>query len=123
MKKSIKTEGKISQPSHYGKLDLAYPIKKEDQGDYWTWVIATDPKEIAPFTLKLKSEDGLLRFLLLKKRIKALIAEKNLFKRKWKQEAAMLAETTKELREAHATIRVFERIGEHKTLRESVEQS
>ena len=71
LKKSIKTEGKISQPSHYGKLDLAYPIKKEDQGDYWTWVIATDPKEIAPFTLKLKSEDGLLRFLLLKKRIKA----------------------------------------------------
>ena len=59
----------------------------------------------------------------LKKRIKALIAEKNLFKRKWKQEAAMLAETTKELREAHATIRVFERIGEHRTLKESAEQS
>lgn len=67
VKKNLKGEGKIEETTHFGKRKLAYPIKKENEGNYWLLNLTIDGKEASGLTQKLKSEEKILRHLLLRK--------------------------------------------------------
>jgi len=67
VKKYLKDEGKIKETTHFGKRKLAYPIKKENDGNYWLLNLAVDGKEASDLSQKLKAEEKILRYLLLRK--------------------------------------------------------
>ncbi|KKS47558.1 30S ribosomal protein S6 [Candidatus Gottesmanbacteria bacterium RIFCSPLOWO2_02_FULL_42_29] len=62
----LKDKGKIVKKSLFGKRELAYPIKKETKGNYWIYNLELDPGAVSQFSQKLKMEESVLRFLLLK---------------------------------------------------------
>ena len=63
----IEEKGKIVNKNEMGKQLLAYPIKKEKEGNYWLFSIQADPQLIAKINGKLKMEENILRFLILRK--------------------------------------------------------
>lgn len=50
-----------------GKKRFAYPIKHETEGFYYTAVFTSEGKETAGLSTKLKLNEGVLRYLILKK--------------------------------------------------------
>ena len=75
----IKDKGKIIKTANIGKRALAYNIKKEKEGNYWLLNLEVEPAEIAEFSSKLKVEEDILRFLILRKddvKVKKSEAEK-----------------------------------------------
>ena len=64
----LKDKGKIVKKSLFGKRELAYPIKKETKGNYWIYNLELESGVVSQFCQKLKMEESVLRFLLLKSR-------------------------------------------------------
>ncbi|MFH0863953.1 MAG: 30S ribosomal protein S6 [Candidatus Gottesmanbacteria bacterium] len=68
IKKSITDSGgKISSVNEWGKKNLAYKIKKQDQGIYYHLDLEFAEKEAQPLEARLRIEQNLLRHLLVRK--------------------------------------------------------
>jgi len=61
------TKGKVEKTNDWGKKELAYPIKKKKMGDYFLWEIKADPEQIDKVDKKLKIEEGVMRYLIIRK--------------------------------------------------------
>jgi small subunit ribosomal protein S6 len=57
----------FEKTSDWGKKELAYPIKKKNDGYYFLLAVKLPKKTPAELDTKLKLEEGLLRYLLVKK--------------------------------------------------------
>lgn len=60
-------KGKVNKTKEWGKRILAYPIKKKEMGYYFLWEINFDPTGLKKLEEKLKLEENLLRYLIVKK--------------------------------------------------------
>lgn len=61
------TKGKVEKTNDWGKKELAYPIKKKTMGDYFLWEIKADSGQIDKIDKKIKIEEEVLRYLILRK--------------------------------------------------------
>lgn len=59
--------GKIEKEEDWGRKELAYRIKKANEGLFFLWSLTVGPEKVFSFEQKLKLEEGLLRYLLVKK--------------------------------------------------------
>jgi len=59
-------KGEVKKTEEWGKKQLAYPIKKSEMGYYFLWEIQLPEKFLADFNQKLRIEEGLLRYLIVK---------------------------------------------------------
>lgn len=60
-------KGKVSKTDDWGKKELAYPIKKKNLGYYFLLTIKLPPEAPSQVDQKLQLEEGILRYLLVKK--------------------------------------------------------
>jgi small subunit ribosomal protein S6 len=60
-------EGKIEKREEGGRKLMAYPIKKQSEGRYYFFTVTLTPESVGKLDTKLKMEENILRFLLLKK--------------------------------------------------------
>ena len=60
-------KGKISKKDDWGKKELAYPINKKKMGFYFFWEIKTSADGIRQTDKKLKTEEGIMRHLIIRK--------------------------------------------------------
>jgi small subunit ribosomal protein S6 len=58
--------GKIEKEEGLGVKKLAYRIKKQTEGDYFLFLIELDSKTVGKLDEKLKREENLLRYLLVR---------------------------------------------------------
>jgi small subunit ribosomal protein S6 len=58
--------GKIEKEESLGVKKLAYRIKKQTEGDYFLFLIELDSKAVGKLDEKLKREENLLRYLLVR---------------------------------------------------------
>lgn len=58
-------KGKLKRTDEWGKRDLAYPIKKLNQGHYFLLVLTLSSDAPAKLEEKLKLEDRIIRFLIV----------------------------------------------------------
>ena len=66
IKKTISI-GKITDTKDWGKRILAYPIKKEKEGNYLLLTLELEGKEDVKLTEVLRSSETVLRYLLVRK--------------------------------------------------------
>jgi len=59
-------KGEVKRTEEWGKKQLAYPIKKSEMGYYFFWEIQLPEKSLGEFNQKLRIEEGLLRYLIVK---------------------------------------------------------
>lgn len=59
--------GKTEEAKLFGKKKFTYPIKKETEGFYYIMNFSLDGKETAPLNKKLTLNEGILRYLLIRK--------------------------------------------------------
>jgi small subunit ribosomal protein S6 len=62
-----KNGGKLSERESLGKRLLAYPVKKFSEGNYIEYGLSIDAKHIDELTKMVKTQENILRFLILKK--------------------------------------------------------
>lgn len=67
IKKFIESIGKILESKDLGKKTFAYPIVKEKEGNYWLITFEIDSKETKDLFQKLKMNEAILRYLLIRK--------------------------------------------------------
>jgi len=68
IKKTIEeNKGKIKQEEEWGKKELAYPINKKKNGVYLLLNLESSKEDLPKIDKKLKIEEGVLRFLILRK--------------------------------------------------------
>src|SRR3989338_6985961 len=84
MEKMLAGSGKIVKTENLGKKQLAYRIKKEVEGNYRLLNLELKPASVSEITAKMKMEEEILRFLILrkKKKIKTIKKEKGVMKEK-----------------------------------------
>lgn len=67
IKKLIETlDGKIAKSNDWGEQDLAYTIKKSNSGVFLSYELELNPDKTKQVDTKLKTDDGVLRHLLIK---------------------------------------------------------
>jgi len=59
-------KGEIKKTEELGKKQLAYPIKKSQMGYYFLWEIQLPQDSLSQLNQKLKIEEGLLRYLIVR---------------------------------------------------------
>jgi small subunit ribosomal protein S6 len=59
-------KGEIKKTEEWGKKQLAYPIKKSEMGYYFLWEIQLPEKSLGELNQKLRIEESLLRYLIVK---------------------------------------------------------
>lgn len=59
--------GKAEDAKLFGKKKFAYPINKETEGFYFIITFQLEGKETAPLNKKLTLNEGVLRYLLIRK--------------------------------------------------------
>lgn len=57
----------VAQVKDFGKRKLAYPIRKQTEGNYWLLNLKSPSTAIPGLTKKLQGDEMLLRFLVIKK--------------------------------------------------------
>ena len=68
VKKYITAQGgKAEDAKLFGKKIFAYPVKGETEGFYYIFKYALEGKETAQFSNKLKMNEGVLRYLVIRK--------------------------------------------------------
>lgn len=60
-------KGKIGKTDEWGERELAYPIKKQNLGFYYFLILNLPEKGPGELSKKLKLEESLLRYLLVKR--------------------------------------------------------
>lgn len=58
--------GKIANTHEWGEKDLAYPINKSTNGYFLTYSVEMEPSNVKQLNDKLRVDEGLLRYLLIK---------------------------------------------------------
>lgn len=66
IKKLLPTSEKKFEVKDFGKRQLSYPIKKEKEGNYYLLTLNMEGKEAASLNSKLKLNEGVLRYLLVR---------------------------------------------------------
>lgn len=59
-------EGKVGEAKDWGERELAYPIAKSETGLYLTFPVSLLGASAQKFNDKLRLEDGILRYLLIR---------------------------------------------------------
>lgn len=59
-------EGKIEKAEDWGVKDLFHEIKKQKEGLYLHMPFEMNAKSIKPFEIKLKAEENILRYLIVR---------------------------------------------------------
>ena len=59
-------KGEVKKTEEWGKKQLAYPIKGNEMGYYFLWEIQLPEKSLSEFNQKLRIEERLLRYLIVK---------------------------------------------------------
>lgn len=59
--------GKLASDKLWGKKKLVYPVKGVKEGYYYIFNFVRDGKETAQLSNKLKLNEGILRYLILRK--------------------------------------------------------
>jgi len=86
--KKLLPNGKLIEEKAWGKRDLAYPIKKQKAGYYFTFIFQSEPSALHSLNQKLKLQEGVLRYLIVKTELpKEKMAEKKTEKPEPKAEA------------------------------------
>ncbi len=62
-----KQGGEVSEEKSWGQKHLAYPMRKKMTGEFFEWAIQMEPAALNEFKKLLSFEQGLVRYLLLKK--------------------------------------------------------
>lgn len=70
IEKILAKDGKIIEKKDLGKRQLAYPIKKEEQGNYYLFNLTVNSLQIPVLNSKLKTIEDILRFLVLRITVK-----------------------------------------------------
>ena len=60
-------EGKVEKLEEWGKIDLAYQIKKQSTGIFLHINLGLSPSLVKGLAEKIKFEDGIIRYLLIRK--------------------------------------------------------
>ena len=60
-------KGKVEKEEDWGVKKLAYPIEKNTEGRYFCWQIKIDPSALAVLKQKMKLEENIIRYLLIRK--------------------------------------------------------
>lgn len=89
--KQLLPNGQIKSENFWGRRKLAYPIKKREFGYYVTLVFETEPSKIEALESKLKAEEDVIRYLIVKTKPQAIQAPKEPTKK------AKEKETSKEI--------------------------
>lgn len=62
-----KAGGKVEKKEDWGKKDLAYPIKKQSQADFWIWWLNfKDKVNLFSVNTFLNREKNIIRYLFLR---------------------------------------------------------
>ena len=61
------SSGKIANQKDYGRKELAYPIKKQNEADYFYFELDLEPAAVLPIDKKIKINEGIIRYLFVKK--------------------------------------------------------
>ena len=65
LKKLIEqVKGKVDGIQELGKKQLSFPVKKNEEGYYYTLNFSTDPKLIQKLTEQLRIMDAIIRFMI-----------------------------------------------------------
>lgn len=68
VKKYISATGsKVDEAKLFGKKTFAYPLKSEKEGYYYIITYSLDGKESAPLTKKMNLNEGILRYLIVRR--------------------------------------------------------
>lgn len=59
-------KGKIADTNEWGKIDLAYPIKKQRTGIFFHFNLELEPESVKQVADKLRLENEFIRHLLVK---------------------------------------------------------
>lgn len=60
-------KGEVQKTVEWGKKELTYPIKKKNLGYYFLWELNLPEKIYGEFDKKLKLEEGVIRYLLVRR--------------------------------------------------------
>lgn len=66
-KKITGSDGKIEKEDLWGAKSLAYPIKRQTKGYFAHYEISADPKDAKAIDKTLKTEEDILRYLLIRR--------------------------------------------------------
>ena len=70
IKKSVEElKGKVEETVDWGRKELAYPIKKKSMGCYSLWQINLPEESPNALDKKLKVEENIIRYLLVRKEL------------------------------------------------------
>lgn len=61
-----KANGRVEKKDKWGQRRLAYPIKKKQEGLYYSWRVNLLAKEVNKFKERLRLEEGILRYLIIR---------------------------------------------------------
>lgn len=61
-----KAAGETVKKEEWGKKELAYPLEKKNEGLYWFFQFKLEPGKLGEVKEKLRREESILRFLLIK---------------------------------------------------------
>jgi small subunit ribosomal protein S6 len=59
-------KGTIDKHDELGKKDFAYEINKQKEGFYYYWEFSVEPAQLPEVDRKIKAEEKILRYLLVK---------------------------------------------------------
>ena len=77
--KILEDKGKISHSESLGKRELSYSIKKQTQGIYWLFKLNIIPLQVKNISDKLRMDEDILRYIILKFNEKKKTSKKNTF--------------------------------------------
>lgn len=60
-------KGEVKKADEWGKKEFTYPIKKIHSGYYFLWFLELPEAEVNALDKKLRQEENLLRYLLVKR--------------------------------------------------------
>jgi small subunit ribosomal protein S6 len=60
-------KGKVKKTDEWGKIELAYPIGKNPDGIFYYFELELDAKSAKDLNDKLRLEDDIIRYLLIRK--------------------------------------------------------
>lgn len=112
--------GVITDESSLGRRKLAYPIKKETQAVYTTYVFDTDKVALNEFDRRLRLNTSILRFIIIAKDVVKVNKEVSKTVREAIEAAEKLEDTTVSM--AAATATTTEEIAAKEPMAEPVEE-
>ncbi len=67
IKKQSGEDSSVASVADFGKRSLAYPIRKQKDGQYWLVTFTSSGSGITALSKKLQQDENVLRFLVVKK--------------------------------------------------------